>query len=529
VKGAAWVGFFFFIALVLLGFGTLLVGDLWSLFQSPTYVDVHFEKVQGLRERDDVRVDGVLMGKVHSIALHPASGVVVRLRLTQPVVIFRDGAVEIDASSVLGGSYVAIRRGSKEPSLDLGQVLPGKTKPGLDEFSELAAENRENFRQLIANLKDVTGALKDGKGSIGKALTSDELHKKVTEAVDELKKTGETAQKEIKRVGDNLEKITDKIDKGQGPVPALLNDKKMTEKVDRTLNEVETAATNLRKVAEKIDHGDGVLARLVNDKQMGDQLRRTVENVERTSESLRQVTGKLESGEGSIGKLLQDDELYEKARRTLDDMDRTLGRAARALVEVAVDSKIYDESDMTISRLGIRISPSEDKYFYAGAVFMGLNGTGEVLFEDLVDDSSTETIIKGEILIGYRIPWFLDHRLTVRGGLIEGKPGGGIDFRWEDWGFFNHPIEFSFEGRDAYNDVDDEDLDEEIRGPMLRLFVKAPLWTRKSNWFELLLSTLRVYAGVSRIGNDAEAMAGIGIEWPDEDIRTLVSLVGLAR
>lgn len=529
MKGAAWIGFFFFVALVVLGFGTLLVGDLWSLFQSATYLDVHFEKVQGLRERDDVRVDGVLYGKVHEIKLHPSSGVIVRLRLNQPVTIFRDGAVEIDASSVLGGSYVAIRRGSKEPALDTAQVLPGKTRPGLDEIGELASENRENFRQLIANLKDVSGALKDGKGSIGKAITSDELHKKVVEAVDEIKKTGETAQKEIKRVGDNLEKITEKIDKGQGPVPALLNDKKMTDKIDKTLSEIETAATNLRKVAEKIDHGDGVLAKLVNDKDMGERLKKTIENVEKTSESLKQVTGKLESGEGSIGKLLQDDELYEKARRTLDDMDRTLGRAARSLVEVAIDSKLYDKSDLTISRLGVRISPSEDKFFYVGAAFLGLNGTGEILFEDLVDDSSSTTEIKGELQVGYRIPWFLDRRITLRGGLLEGKPGGALDFRWDEWLLFNHPIEFSVEARDAYNDIDDEDIDEEISGPMLRVYAKTPLWTRKANWFELLLSTLRVYGGVSRIGNDSEAMIGIGIEWPDEDIRTLISLVGLAR
>lgn len=528
MKSGAWLGFFFFIALVLLGFGTLLVGDLQGMFGTPVYLDVHFTKVQGLRVRDDVRVDGVLYGKVHAIDLDPQGGVRVRLRLNKSVTVFSDGAVEIDASSVLGGSYVAIRRGSKGPAIQT-DLFAGKTKAGLDEFTELAAENRENFRQLIANLKDVTGALKDGKGSVGKALTSDELHKKVVEAVDEIRKTGETAQKEIKRVGDNLEKVTDKLDKGQGPVPALLNDKKMTDKVDKTLSEIETAAVNLRKIAEKIDHGDGVLAKLVNDKDMGDRLKKTVENVERTSESLKQVTGKLESGEGSIGKLLQDDELYEKARRTLEDVDRTLGKAARALVEVVIDSKLYDESDMTVSRLGIRITPSEDKFFYVGAAFLGLNGTGEILFDKLVDDSSSTTEIKGELQLGYRIPWFLERRLTVRAGLFEGKPGGALDFRWDAWVFFNHPVEFTIEARDGYNDLDDEDIDEEIDGPMTRAYAKTPLWTRKANWFELLLSTLRLYGGVSRLGNDAEAMLGIGIEWPDEDIRTLVALAGLAR
>lgn len=528
MKGAAWLGFFFFVALVLLGFATLLVGDLSAFFTNPTYLDVHFEKVQGLRVRDDVRVDGVLYGKVHSMSLDPRSGVICRLRINQPIAIYQDGFIEVDASSVLGGSYVAIKRGSKAPEINPA-IFAGKTKPGLDEFGAIASENRENFRQLIANLKDVSSALKGTQGSFGKALNSDELHKKVTEAVDELKKTGETAQKEIKRVGDNLEKITTKIDKGEGPVGALLNDKKMTEKVDKTLSEVEVAATNLRKVAEKIDHGDGVLAKLVNDKDMGDRLKRTVENIERTSESLKQIGGKLEAGEGTIGKLLQDDELYEKARKTLEDVDNTLGRAARSIVEVVIDSKLYDDSDVTISRLGVRISPSDDKFFYAGAAFMSFTGTGEVLFDEFEDEESTSTEIKGELQVGYRIPWFLDKRITVRGGLLEGRPGGALELRWDEWILFNHPIEINFEARDAYNDVEEDEIDEEIDGPMLRLFVKAPLWTRKANWFEMLLSTIRVYGGVSRIGEAPEGMVGIGLEWPDSDFRALIGLIGIAR
>ncbi|HEX7899672.1 MAG TPA: MlaD family protein [Planctomycetota bacterium] len=528
MKGAAWLGFFFFVALVLLGFATLLVGDLSSLFESSVFIDVHFEKVQGLRERDDVRVDGVLFGKVHKMDLHPSSGVVVRLRLQRPVAIYADGQIEVDASSVLGGSYVAIKRGSKAPEQNPA-IFAGKNKPGLDEFGAIASENRENFHQLIANLKDVSAALKGSQGSIGKALNTDELHKKVTEAVDEIRKTGETAQKEIKRVGDNLEKITEKLDKGQGPVPALLNDKKMTEKVERTLTEVETAATNLRKVSEKIDHGDGVLAKLVNDKEMGERLKRTVENVERTSESLRQITGKLEAGEGSIGRLLQDDELYEKARRTLEDVDNTLGRAARSILEVVIDSKMYFDSEVSISRLGVRISPADDKFFYAGAAFMSFNGEGEVLFDEFEDVNSTATEIKGELQVGYRIPWFLDKRITVRAGLLEGRPGGAVEFRWDEWLFINHPVEITFEARDAYNDVEEDEIDEEIDGPMLRVFAKMPLWTRKANWFELLLSTIRLYGGVSRIGEAPEGMVGLGIEWPDSDFRALIGLIGIAR
>jgi predicted nucleic acid-binding Zn-ribbon protein len=415
-------------------------------------------------------------------------------------------------------------------------VLAGRSKGGFEEIGELASENRENFKQLIQNLKDVTQALKEGRGSVGKALATPELHdeavaaiKDARSAIGEMKKTGETAQAEIKRLGDNLAKITEKIDKGQGPVPALLNDKKMTDKLDKTLSEVETAATNLKNITEKVDKGEGPLGKLVNDKDMGERLKRTVENIEQTSESIKNVSRKLEAGEGTVGKLIQDEELYNKAKQVIEDVDKTFGRAARAEVDIYTQYQTFDESLMSISRLGVRIAPSPDKEFILGAAFIGLDKDGPIRFDRQVNEGKSDTEIKPEILLGYRVPWFLDGRFTVRGGLIEGKPGGMVNLRWDDWLAFTHPVDFTFMARDAYNDLDDEDIDEEIRGAMMRATAKMPIWTRKANWFELLLSTVRLYGGVNAIDARPEFFAGIGLEWPDEDIRTLVGLFSVVR
>jgi phospholipid/cholesterol/gamma-HCH transport system substrate-binding protein len=527
MKGKGWLGFLFFTALLLLGFVTLAVKNI-DLFGKKIYLHVNFPKIQGLRVGDDVRVDGHLMGRVSKIELNSMSGVDVELKLDQEVTIYQDGGVFVEAASVLAGSAVGIKRGTKPPAIDTKQLIAGKTRAGLEELSDTVSENREPLHELITNLRDLTAALKKPEGSIGKLINTDEAHKELTTTLKKFQETGEVAKTEIKRLGDSISKLTEKVDKGEGPLPAILNDKKMADRLSNALNEIEATAEHLHRIAEKVDTGEGVLAKLINDKQMGDQFRKAVENVEKTSESLKNVSGKLESGEGTIGKLLQDDELYEKARKTLEDIDNTFGRASRAIVEVVIDSKQYDESLMNVSRLGIRITPSKDKYFYIGAAFITLDSEGDILFDDITsDDSATE--IKAEALMAYRVPWFLDRRLTVRAGVIEGKPGGGIDFVWDDWLLFTHPITFSFEARDAYDDLDDEDIDEGFSGAMIRAYASMPLWTRRENWFELLLSTIRVYGGVNRIGRNEEAMVGIGLEWSDDDIRTLVGLFSVLR
>ena len=271
------------------------------------------------------------------------------------------------------------------------------------------------------------------------------------------------------------------------------------------------------------------LSRLINDEEMGEQLKSTIDNVEATSASIRNITEKLEKGEGSIGRLLQDDELYEKIDNRLDDLDELVGRAARATVEVVADSKYYTDSHLQVTRIGIRIGPSEDKYFQAAAAFMGLDPEGDILFEKKVIENEGDTEIKADVQLAYHIPWLVDRRITIRGGLIEGKPGAAIDVRWEDFVFVQHPVQISFEGRDAYNDLEDEDIDEGIDGAMLRIYFEMPLWTRKDTWYEMLASTVRIFGGWSRVGEDPEYLIGAGLQFPDDDIRAFIGLAGLAR
>jgi phospholipid/cholesterol/gamma-HCH transport system substrate-binding protein len=527
-----WLGFLFFVALVILGFATLLIKNV-TLFGHPLKLSIHFERAQGLRPGSDVRVDGMLFGRVEDVLLDDKSGVRVLVKLNEPVRLYQDAEILVESSSVLGGNIVSIKRGSKSPELVLTDVLPGKSRGGLEEVGDLATDNRENLKQLIANLKDLSQSLKDGQGTVGKLLKSDELHKEAVDTIKTAKDAITETKAEIKKVGDNVienvNKITAKLDKGEGPVSALLNDKKLTDKLERIATNIEDTTKNIKDISDALKKPEGALGRAINDKDMGDKLKSTIDNIERASESIKNVGGKLEAGEGSVGRLIQDDELYESARRTLDDVDRFFARASRAVVEFVTDYQSFHESKETITHIGIRIGPDPDKFFEAGAALMSLDKTGPILFKDQQNHNENQTIYKADILIGYRAPWLLDRHLTVRAGLFEGKPGGKLDFDWEDWGAFSYPVTFTFEARDAYNSVSREDIDEQIAGPLMRAYVRVPLWVRKNNWFESMLSIVRVYGGVNRLGKDQEWMAGLSLDWPDEDIRTLVGLIGTAK
>ena len=410
----------------------------------------------------------------------------------------------------------------------------------MEQVGAIIKENRPGLKELIEKLNEIAAALADGKGTIGKAIKSPELHDEAVGALKTIKEAAaefkETAT-EFKKVGEQANKVMAKIDEGQGPIARLLNDKTLSDKIDRTLTNLEDTSilakemvTSAKNVMENLEKGEGILPRLINDKPLGDKLDSIVENLDLSMESVKNITHELEVGEGTIPQLLQSDELYEKAKKTLDDMDEVFGKVARTVVEVVGDYKNFGDSSMSVSRLGIRITPNEDKYFFVGAAFLGLDAGGEVTFKEQVNNNENDSIIKPEVLLAYNIPWLLDRRLTTRVGLIEGQFGAGLDLKWDDWGVFEHPVLLTIEARDAYNDFQDDDIDENIDGALIRAYFKTAIRTGEGDeWYDVLLGAVRLYGGISRIGEDPEHFFGIGLEWADRDVKTLVSLLGTAN
>ena len=99
---AAWLGFVFFVSLVILGFGSLLLQGSRLPWEEPPSLRIHFDSVQGLRAGNDLRVDGVKYGSVGEIALHDDQGVIVTVYLDAPVTLYQDFEIKIEAASVLG-------------------------------------------------------------------------------------------------------------------------------------------------------------------------------------------------------------------------------------------------------------------------------------------------------------------------------------------------------------------------------------------------------------------------------------------
>jgi len=220
--------------------------------------------------------------------------------------------------------------------------------------------------------------------------------------------------------------------------------------------------------------------------------------------------------------LVQNDELYNEAKKAVTGLSQTVGRVATTKAYLGTQYTTFSNSEYGMAKVYVRIEPSEDKYFLVGGSFFSFDTDTEIGY-DKKQEGDSQTIVKPDLQIGYRVPWILDKRMLVRAGLLEGKPGGGVELNWDDWLFFKYPVLLTVEGRDAYNSVPNEDMDEEINGALVRAYGKVAL--AQSGFFR----NIKLYAGANRITDRPEFMGGIGFEYEEEDIRTLIGLIGLSR
>ncbi len=445
------VGVLFLVGVIALVVFSIMISRL-NIFTDYQYLKVVFNEVSGLKKSDPVRVSGLEMGDVSRIKIRRNKTIKVILRLREPIEVFSDYRITIQELSMLGGKFVMIEPGTiGGEKVDCKKYLKGEVLvPGLSRLGEFVETHEEDVKDLFVKLRDITGKVSEGKGSLGKFINDDELYINLRES------------------SDSLRKILRKVDTGE-------------------------------ESAGEILAGDVYL------------------NLKESTESLKKILKKIESGEGSIGKLVFDEQLSEQVSKAGAAAVKILEPVVKTKVFAGVGAKRYPESGATISNFYIRIEPHEARYFHIGGSVISLGEDGIIDYENEVEKDKTQTFIKADVLLGYRVLQGIGSDTFFRTGLLEGKLSAGFDLVIPVTNSSVSRVTFTLEGRDAYNSIEDEDIDENLDGSLVRGYMTVTF----GKYFKF-------YAGGSRLFNDSEAMFGLSFEYLDEDIRNFVTLIGLS-
>jgi len=276
-----------------------------------------FPNVQGLNTGSPVRVAGKEVGSVVSVDF-AGDQVEVLFEVNRSVQgrITDRSRATIGSVSLLGEGAIDITMAPRgTPIPQWGYVPSGKAAAAL---SDVTTQASEGIGELTGLIKDI----RDGRGSLGKLMTDQDLYNQLDQFVataSDVTKTIRDGRGTMGRlVNDpkiamslegslkNLEDMTRRINAGNGSIGKLLND----ETFSRSLS---GATTNLQTLTERLNKGEGTAGKFITDPALFNQLKSLADRLDN-------LTKNLNSGEGSLGQLLKDKRLYENMNAAVSDV-----------------------------------------------------------------------------------------------------------------------------------------------------------------------------------------------------------------
>ncbi|MFO7946774.1 MAG: MlaD family protein [Armatimonadota bacterium] len=361
MRDEAKVGAFFVIALVLVTAVVLFVGDYMGVWAS-TIVTVHFENTAGLQTGAEVRLSGVRVGRVLSVALRdnpdfPDQDAAVRIAIDPHVRVYAGDDFFVEQGALIGDKYVSIVRTEKKKKrlLKDGEHIAGAGLAGLSgipyEAEELVKEARQTVRSIETTLmgddrrQQIDEIMKNVIALTARAdrVSIEALHfarnlssmsdqtkphiaeisKNLVAASESVNETARIVQATIEQspvptnaalASENLVDASKNVQDATQRIAMLVDDPKLAVRLENALANMDTATQNLAALTERAD-------RLISDdKGVGTDVRQTMEN-------LRSASGDLAETSRHIKDVLTDRQVTEDLKTTVSETRRTMEEA----------------------------------------------------------------------------------------------------------------------------------------------------------------------------------------------------------
>jgi phospholipid/cholesterol/gamma-HCH transport system substrate-binding protein len=486
------VGLFVMVGIAILAYMTIRLGDF--KFGEPKGYEIWavFDHATGLKKGAPVEMAGIQIGKVERISLFE-NRARVSMRVAATVALPADSAAYIRTRGVLGDKYISMEAGSSgAPKLENGQELVKARVPtDLDEVMS-------KIGSIAADVKDLTSSLKVSLGSPESQQNISESLANIKQITAALKDVVGDNQARLNNVIVNLENFSKDMSQFSGQNKEALSEtiqnfRMISGQLDRTI-------TALTSVSEKIDQGKGTIGALVNERD-------TIDNLNKTLASLKDISKKINEGQGSLGKLVNDDTTVTKIDEALTGINDYLARgdAWRTYIDYRGDYLTRDSA--LRSTFNVRLQPKADKFYILGITTDPIgrrtekettvtHHQGGATWEER---TKTVTIDKDALKFNAQIgKRFYD--VSLRAGIFESTGGVGFDYH-----MLNDNLTFTFE---AYDFRQDEN-------PRLKLNVDYHFWKYfylTAGWFDPL----------SEYDHD-QLMVGAGVRFYDDDLKWLLT------
>jgi phospholipid/cholesterol/gamma-HCH transport system substrate-binding protein len=231
------VGVFLALGIITFLISVFILGSNKSLFQEVIEVHSYFDSTQGLIKGAVVSLSGVKVGNIDRVEFDETKNLV---RITSSIQedyknkIKKDSRIEMRTNGALGDKYLYITPGTiNSESIVNGDEL--KADYGNDLISVFSKRGNESEKifDILNNLNAITQSLAQQNKLPQIADNLNKTTQNLAQITESLNKTVQNGA--IDRSTQKFERILDKIDRGDGTLGALINDKSIHESIKNLL------------------------------------------------------------------------------------------------------------------------------------------------------------------------------------------------------------------------------------------------------------------------------------------------------
>lgn len=272
--GLLVTGAIFVLAYMSIRLGAFAFGD-----QDTYSLKVKVENASGLDIDGPVSIAGVEVGSLTNVELSDDGKALLIIRIKKGVKITRNYVAVIKTRGLLGEKYLEILPVSQD-----GEIL----KEG-DEI--INVKTYAEMDKLLDILNDVAVDVKNISSSLSAALGGEEGEQRITAIVQNIEDFTKTLKNDTPAITEELKKVSKSLREilydNKGNInDSLANLKSATENLDsimiklsKATPDIEQASKNIRSITKKIDDGEGTIGKLINDPTTAEKLEKTIDGI----------------------------------------------------------------------------------------------------------------------------------------------------------------------------------------------------------------------------------------------------------
>ena len=281
------VGIVVFIAFVILVIAAIYIGNIKVTGGGYDFY-VRFSFASDLRVRSKVKLaGGVVIGTVLDITYDEPTGLAkVKARVRDDVKIKKDADFSIYTSGLMGEKYLEVSGGTPGSGyVKEGDVIDGISPQSMDMALGKIYKVSDEFAKALIHLTSIMGS-DETKNAIS------EMLKKTTESISGISSIVSDTKPKISSALEGFEDTTKSLSKAAENIAILSNELKEFANKENRKN-LNSAFSNLNKISakldktidslndviKKIDKGEGTVSLLLNDKKMAQDLKDLVDDL----------------------------------------------------------------------------------------------------------------------------------------------------------------------------------------------------------------------------------------------------------